>query len=195
MKLEIKKSSSEHELIQACKKNNAKAQHMLYTKYAAMMLGLCNRYLNSRQDAEDVMMNGFMRIFNKISSFKGEGSFEGWMKRIMINEALGFIRKNKTMYLEVEIEKADKMPDLEVVGQALNTEDLLKMIKEMPAGYRTIFNLYALEGYSHKEIGDMLGISESTSKSQLSRARFYLQKKLSETEEIVQKSLSDHGDK
>jgi len=187
MKLQILKSTLETDLVKACKKQNAKAQRMLYEKYASAMLGLCRRYVKGELEAEDVMIKGFMKVFSKIESFEGKGSFEGWMKRIMINEALSFIRKNKAMYLETDIEAADKEPDFDNLSTALETKDLLNMIKELPSGYRTIFNLYAIEGFSHKEIGEQLGINENTSKSQLSRARMQLQKKLLETERVLEK--------
>ena len=152
------------------------------------MLGLCRRYVRGEQEAEDVMINGFMKVFSRIDSFEEKGSFEGWMKRIMINESLGFIRKHKAMYLETDIEEADRQPDLDRLSGALEANDLLKMINELPSGYRTIFNLYAIEGYSHKEIGELLGINENTSKSQLSRARAQLQVKLLETERVLEKN-------
>ncbi len=152
------------------------------------MLGLCRRYVRGLPEAEDVMINGFMKVFSKIDLFEGKGSFEGWMKRIMINEALGYIRKNRAMYLETDIEAADKEPDFDKLSTELEARDLLNMINELPGGYRTIFNLYAIEGYSHKEIGELMNISENTSKSQLSRARMHLQKKLMESEQQLEKN-------
>lgn len=194
MKLHIHKSTLETDLINACKKQNAKAQRVVYDKYASYMLGLCRRYVRGELEAEDVMIRGFMKVFSKIDLFEGKGSFEGWMKRIMINESLGYIRKNKAMYLETDIEAADKEPDLDKLSSALEAKDLLKMINELPSGYRTIFNLYAIEGYSHKEIGELLGINENTSKSQLSRARMHLQRKLLETERVLEKkNINQHG--
>lgn len=187
MKLQIQKSTSETDLITACKKQNAKAQRMLYNKYSSSMLGLCRRYVRGELESEDVMINGFMKVFSNIGSYEGKGSFEGWMKRLMINEALGYLRKNRSMYLETDIHKIEKEPNLEKLESDLETKDLLKMISELPSGYRTIFNLYAIEGYSHKEIGELLGINENTSKSQLSRARTHLQRKLCETEKILEK--------
>jgi len=195
MKLQIQKSTSETDLINACKKQHSKAQKVLYEKYASSMLGLCRRYVKGAMEAEDVMIRGFMKVFSKINLFEGKGSFEGWMKRIMINEALGYIRKNKAMYLETDIEVADKKPDFDKLSTELEAKDLLKMINELPSGYRTIFNLYAIEGYSHKEIGELLGINENTSKSQLSRARMHLQKKLLEVERIVEKKNTNHNGK
>jgi len=194
MKLQIQKSTLETDLIIACKKQNAKAQRMLYDKYATLMLGLCRRYIKGEMEAEDVMIKGFMKVFTKINLFEGKGSFEGWMKRIMINEALGYIRKNKAMYLEIEIEAADKEPDFNKLFTELETNDLLKMVNELPSGYRTIFNLYAIEGYSHKEISELLGINENTSKSQLSRARMNLRKKLLASEQVLeQKKVRKDG--
>lgn len=195
MKLQIQKSTLETDLILACKKQNSKAQRMLYEKYAPSMLGLCRRYVRGELESEDVMISGFTKVFSKIEMFEGKGSFEGWMKRIMINEALGYIRKNKALYLETDIEAADTEPDFDKLSTELEAKDLLVMINELPSGYRTIFNLYAIEGYSHKEIGKLLGINENTSKSQLSRARMHLQKKLLETERRVEKITMSHDGK
>src|SRR5690606_18521466 len=118
-------------------------------------------------------------------------SFEGWMKRIMVNEALMFIRQNKAMYLEVDIDYAVKQPDYNWANERLDSEELLKLIEELPTGYKTIFNLYAIEGYSHREISEMLGINENTAKSQLSRARVLLQKQLVKLEEIKKREIHE----
>ncbi len=187
MKLQIQKSILETDIIKACKKQNAQAQRLLYDRFSQSMLGLCRRYISGEMEAEDVMIKGFMKVFSKIDMYEGNGSFEGWIKRIMINESLGFIRKNKAMYLETDIEVADQEPDFDKLSNTLEAQDLLKMINELPSGYKTIFNLFAIEGYSHKEIGELLGISENTSKSQLSRARLNLQNKLLETERVLEK--------
>lgn len=153
------------------------------------MYSLCLRYVKETDEAQDVMIKGFMKVFEKLEHFKGAGSFEGWIRKIMVNEALMFIRKNKTMYLEVEIEKAEYEPDYHLVGNNMEADDLLKMINSLPVGYRTIFNLYAIEGFSHKEIADQLNISENTSKSQLSRARVLLQKMLIESEKNIKEKI------
>lgn len=129
-------------------------------------------------EAEDVLVTAFTKIFDKIDQFKAEGSFEGWIRRIMVNEALSSIRKNKTMYLETDLEAADRQPDYDQLSDHLEAEDLVNLIQELPPGYRVVFNMYAIDGYSHKEIAEELGISENTSKSQLSRARVFLQKLL-----------------
>ncbi|NJN27222.1 MAG: RNA polymerase sigma factor [Cyclobacteriaceae bacterium] len=187
MKLSILKSNRQTDLISACRRQEAKAQRELYNAYAAQMLGLCRRYVKDELEAEDVMVKGFMKVLTKIDLFEGKGSFEGWMKRIMVNEALGYIRQNKSMYVEVEIEAADREPDFDALSTNLEVEELLAMVNELPVGYRTIFNMYAIEGYSHGEISKMLNISENTSKSQLSRARAQLQKILLEKDKQLEK--------
>jgi RNA polymerase sigma-70 factor (ECF subfamily) len=141
------------------------------------------------QEAEDILVCGFTKVFRKIDQFKGDGSFEGWIRRIMVNESLTYIRKNKSMFLEVEIEKADREPDYAQMHNQLEVEDLQKIIDQLPTGYKTVFNLYAIEGFSHKEIAEKLGINENTSKSQLSRARVHLQKLLLQAEDVMNNKL------
>ena len=184
-------TSTEDKLIKNCRKNDGKAQEEVYNKYASKMLGACLRYIKDADEAESVMIGGFVKVFNKIDQFKNQGSFEGWIRRIMVNESLTFIRKNKSMYLEVDIESADKEPDYDSLGDKLEADDLLLMIQNLPTGYRTVFNLYAIEGYSHKEIAEKLNISENTSKSQLSRARSLLQKQLLERERIENEKINE----
>jgi RNA polymerase sigma factor (sigma-70 family) len=184
MKLKIHRSDEEA-LIRQCRKFERQAQKEVYEKYTAKMYSLCLRYVKDVASAEDVMIMAFVKVFQKIEQFKGDGSFEGWIRRIMVNESLTYIRKNKSMYLEVDIESADREPDYDSLDNKLEAEDLLKLIQQLPTGYRTVFNLYAIDGFSHKEIADKLGISENTSKSQLSRARRLLQKQLLETEAIL----------
>jgi RNA polymerase sigma factor (sigma-70 family) len=178
MKLRINKSITEEELVKACKKRDQKAQRTLYQEYCDGMLGLCIRYVNDRFEAEEIMIKGFVKAFEKIDQFQGDGSFEGWLRKIMVNEALGFIRIQKNLLMSVEIEEAEREPDYQALQVELEVADLLAMINNLPYGYRTVFNLYAIEGYTHKEIAEMMGISENTSKSQLSRARAHLQKYL-----------------
>ncbi|MDN5201104.1 sigma-70 family RNA polymerase sigma factor [Fulvivirgaceae bacterium BMA10] len=188
MRLAIHKSISEERLIKGCLNNESKAQRTLYEKFSPKMFAICLRYVSDHSQAEDIMINGFMKVFNKISQYSGEGSFEGWIRRIMVNESLAFIRKNKNMYLEVDIEAANFQPDYGLLQNNLEAEDLMKLVKDLPMGYKTVFNLYAIEGYSHKEIAAMLNISENTSKSQLSRARNLLQHKLLESQKILTKN-------
>lgn len=181
--------AKEAELIEGCKRRNAQAQKNLYDRYAGKLYALCCRYIKEKMEAEDVLIIALTKILDRIDQYKGEGSFEGWMKRIVVNEALTYLRRNKNMYLEMDIEAADREPDYKKIENELHTEDLMKMIDALPSGYRIVFNLYAIDGYSHKEIAEQLGINENTSKSQLSRARVVLQKHLLELErELVQKS-------
>lgn len=162
---------------------------MLYEKYADMMYGVCIRYVKDPVIAEDVLVTSFTKIFEKMEMFKFEGSFEGWVRRIMVNESLTYLRKNKNMHLSVGIEMADREPDYNNLGDHLESEDLLNLLQTLPDGYRTVLNLYAIEGFNHKEIAEKLEISENTSKSQLSRARALLKHKLNEMEAIVDKKM------
>ena len=181
--------AKEVELIEGCKRKNGQAQKNLYDRYAGKLYALCCRYIKEKMEAEDVLITAFTKILDRIDQFKGEGSFEGWMKRIVVNESLTYLRRNKNMYLEMDIEAADREPDFETLEDELHAVDLMKLIEALPSGYRVVFNLYAIDGYSHKEIAEQLGISENTSKSQLSRARVALQKSLLEMEkELIQKS-------
>lgn len=133
-------------------------------------------------EAEDVLVTAFTKILDRIDQYKGEGSFEGWIRRVVVNEALTYLRRNRSMYIETELKAADREPDYQHISDHLEAEDLMNMIQELPPGYRIVFNLYAIDGYSHKEIADQLNISENTSKSQLSRARVFLQKLLTDRE-------------
>jgi len=187
--------AADHELIEGCKKHDRHAQRFLYDYFAPKMHALCCRYIKDKMEAEDVLVTSFTKIFDRISQFKNEGSFEGWIRRIVVNESLTYLRRNKSMYLEMDIEAADREPDYERLDSQLEADDLLKLIAELPAGYRIVFNLYAIDGYSHKEIAEQLGINENTSKSQLSRARVALQKALLELEGGIkqEKSHEQHG--
>jgi RNA polymerase sigma-70 factor (ECF subfamily) len=138
-------------------------------------------------EAEDVFVMAFTKIFERIGQYKSVGSFEGWVRRIMINECLTYLRKNKAMYLETDITAAAQAPDYDMLEERLEAEDVLKVVATLPPGYRIVFNMFALDGYSHKEIAEQLGISENTSKSQLSRARAFLQRALVENEKTVEK--------
>jgi RNA polymerase sigma-70 factor (ECF subfamily) len=167
---------NEYDLAKAVQRQDPKAQSNLYEKFAAKMLVICIRYVGNKTEAEDIMIDGFMRVFDKIHQFNFQGSFEGWIRKIMVNEALMFIRSRKV--IEVDLEYAFAEPSNDALSADIEVSDLLLLIQGLPEGYRTIFNLYAIEGYNHQEIGEMLGISEGTSKSQLSRARAILQHKL-----------------
>ncbi len=161
---------NEKDLIQACKQGERKAQKLLYDKYSAKMLGICRRYVKSQEDAEDVMVEGMFKIMTKINQYKGAGSFEGWMRRVMVNEALMFLRKAKNFKMTVEVSNIEIKSQITIEDE-LAAEDILKLLEKLPTGYRTIFNLYVIEGYKHREIAEILDISINTSKSQLILAK------------------------
>ena len=167
--------TTDEQLVKACQKADPKAQKRVYEKYAPKMLAICKRYLVDELEAEDVMIEGFMKVFNKIDSFKLEGSFEGWIKRIMVNEALMLLRSKKKEGFSVDLDSAHYEIEPHFTPNSLEVDELIKIIAGLPTGFRTVFNLYAIEGYSHAEIAKELNITEGTSKSQLSRARVILQ--------------------
>jgi RNA polymerase sigma factor (sigma-70 family) len=172
-------------IIEGCIAGKRSAQNALYRKFSAMMLSVCMRYAQNRDEAEDILQEAFIKIFQNIAGFRGEGSFEGWMKRIMINHALNHYRKNKkTPFTQDinEINEQDILGKEEIQGhhEPVSADILLSLIQLLPQGYRMVFNLYVFEEYSHKEIAKELNISESTSKTQLLKARRMLRRKLSE---------------
>jgi len=170
-------------IIKACKKNKAWAQAELFEKYSDIMFGTCLYYSENKADAEDLLQDGFMQIFNNISKYKDD-NLEAWMRRVFINLALMRYRKNKLETQELNDDyDYTEFKDYEISAQ-LNTNDLMQMINELPTQYRLVFNLYAIEGYKHREIAEMLDINEGTSKSNLSRARNILQDKLKGRENI-----------
>lgn len=168
-------------LVQKCIEGDPRAQRMLFEKFAPKMLGVCIRYTKDTEQAEDVLQDGFVKIFTKLDHYNGVGSLEGWVRRIMVNTALDQIRRNLKHQDDVALENVEFRLEKEGhILESLMEEDLLKLISEMPVGYKTVFNMFAIEGYSHKEIADEMGISENTSKSQYSRARAFLKAKLEE---------------
>ena len=176
--------TNEGQMVRALQKGDPKAQRYFYDKYAARMLAVCVRYLTEQMEAEDVMIEGFMKVFERIDQFKGEGSFEGWVRRLITNEALMRLRSRRHIEVDIEAPEVQYQTNFDWADTSLETDDLLLLIGKLPTGYRTIFNLYAIEGYSHAEIAEQLGISESTSKSQLHRARGLLQQMLKEMESL-----------
>ncbi len=182
--------TTESEMISGCISGDRKAQQHLYDQYCGRFLAICLRYIKDRDLAEDVMIEGFMKIFEKLHQFEERGSLEGWMKKLMVREALMALRKNKNLMLEVALDIQEEIQGHHYEIRNMEAEELMEMIHALPLGYRTVFNLYALEGYSHAEIGDLLGISESTSKSQLSRARALLKQRLAQ-QQLNEKST--HG--
>ncbi|MDG1045583.1 MAG: sigma-70 family RNA polymerase sigma factor [Bacteroidia bacterium] len=165
-------------LIKACSNGDHNAFNKIYNKYSGIMYSICLRYMNSHNDAQDALQEGFIKVYNKISSYSFSGSFEGWMKRIFINTSIELIRKKKYHrdidYLkESEIKMTSKIE----IG-SMDAKKMIDIIQKLPQGYRTVFNMYVIDGYSHKEISKVLSISESTSKTQLFKARKQLQIKL-----------------
>ena len=170
---------TENELIRLCKRKNALAQKLLYNTYHSSLLGICLRYGKSKAEAEDILQIGMIRIFKNIGSYSGKGSFEGWMKRIIVNTAIDNFRKNNKFYYHHDIDEINGEPYfISDISDDLEVKDILNTVQQLPNGYRMVFNLYAIEGYSHKEISGILGISENTSKTQLLKARKSLRKKL-----------------
>lgn len=163
-------------LIQNCKKGERKAQEQLYRKYANVLFGLCLKYSRNKTEAEDNLHDSFMVIFDKIDQFKFKGSFEGWMKRITVNTVLQKYRKDQYLKLVTENIEEEAEVDYEYADIQLST--LLQYVQELPTKYRLTFNLYVLDGYTHKEISDLLGTSQGTSKSNLARARMILREKI-----------------
>ncbi|SHJ51238.1 RNA polymerase sigma-70 factor, ECF subfamily [Hymenobacter daecheongensis DSM 21074] len=166
------------DLIAACRQGSVRAQKQLYEQFSGMMFGVCLRYLRRREDAEEVMLGGFAKVFRALDQYRHEGSFEGWIRRIMVNEALGQLRRKEPLHLAIDDSHTELAVTPAEAESQLNAADLLALLAELPAGYRTVFNMYAVEGFSHAEIAGMLGISEGTSKSQLSKARAMLQRRL-----------------
>ncbi len=176
MQIPMYQSAPVDHLVQQCLRQDVRAQRALYERFSPKMYALCLRYLKEADDAQDVLLKAFTKVFEQLPRFKGEGSFEGWVRRIVVNEALMFLRKHKHRHITLELEEAatasvEQYPQLEA-------DDLLQLVQALPEGYRTVFNLYAIEGYAHAEIAQRLGISEGTSKSQLSRAKELLRQRI-----------------
>lgn len=167
---------NENVLITQCLKENPLAQRHLYEKYSKKFYTICMRYCQDEEDAKDVLQNGFVKIYTKLDTYNFSGSFEGWMKRIITNTAIEFYRK-KINFQDIEEIKVQNESAI-IETSEIDVKEFLKIIQSLPDGYRMVFNLYAMEGFNHQEIAKKLNISEGTSKSQLSRARAILQKKI-----------------
>lgn len=178
---------TEQDLIAACKRQDRRAQKLLYERHSPVMLGVCRRYIHDPSEAEEVMVEGFFKVLTKLDMFNFEGSFEGWVRRIMINECLMHLRKANPFKYSEEINPNIDLGEEPTVVDRLESEDILGLLDELPPGYRTVFNLYVVEGYKHREIADELGISINTSKSQLILAK-------NRMEELVKKRLGKVGD-
>lgn len=171
-------TQTEAELIRACQQGQKKEQYRLVERYAGMLKTICRRYAYDEATAQDMLQESLIRIFKNIQSYQPTGSFEGWMKKITVRCALQWLKQPFVMKEEVFAEDSEAEMIEPDVYQNMNEEEIIKLIQELPDGYRTIFNLYEIEGYSHQEIAEILQIQESSSRSQLGRARKILQKKL-----------------
>lgn len=170
----------EDQLIKKVIKGSSKAQKTFYEMFAPKMYGVALRYSRDRDEANDILQEGFIKVFNNLSSFRSEGSLEGWVRRTIVNTAINYYKKNAKHQHSADIEMVMIFEENDMVSAVdkMSADELLQKISELPDGYRTVFNLNVIEGYTHKEIGEMLDISENTSKSQLARAKSYLQKRI-----------------
>jgi RNA polymerase sigma factor (sigma-70 family) len=175
------------DLLEGCKAGDRKMQELLYRQTSSKLLAVCMRYAPNRMEAEDVLQLGYIKIFQKIRDYRGDGSFEGWMRRVMVNCAIESYRQNLRTLNVVPLEEGYEQPSTGFDFSRLGMQDLMGLIQKLADGYRIVFNMYIIEGYSHKEIGAALGITEGASKSQLSRARAILK------EEIIKMEGSNYA--
>ena len=172
---------SDKELIEHCLENDPRAQELLYKRFSRRMYGVCLRFARNTLEADDILQEGFIKVFSFLKDFRSDGSLEGWIRRTIVNTAINYYNSKQNEWKETTIEKAEFYQSVsEDTLDKISTADLLNLIHELPEGYRLVFNLYIIEGYNHQEIAEMLNISESTSKSQLSRARMALQQRLTQ---------------
>ena len=170
---------TDKELIERCLEKDPRAQEFLYKRFSNRMYGVCLRFARNTLEADDILQEGFIKVFNYLKDFRQDGSLEGWIRRTIINTAINYYHSKENEWKETTIDKAESLHSLtEDALSKISTADLLNIIHELPEGYRMVFNLYVIEGYNHQEIAEMLNISENTSKSQLSRARMALQERL-----------------
>ena len=169
----------DYELVRECIKGNSRAQKALFDKFAQKMFSVCLRYMKKTEPAEDVLQDAMVKIFSKLIDFKNDGVLEGWIRRIVVNTCLDQLRKDAKFIGDIQAEEVEyKLENQSFIAEQLMAEDLMKLVQQMPDGYRVVFNMFAIEGYSHQEIAIQLGISESTSKSQYLRARAYLRERI-----------------
>lgn len=167
---------TEQAIITGCLQNDASAQRELYNRYSPKMLSVCYRFGQSREDAEDMLQEGFIKIFTQIHTFQNKGAFEGWIRKIIVHTCINFLKKHKKFNESVDLAYANYLQvKEETVPSIMQARQIIECIRLLPIGYRTVLNLYALEGYSHKEIGEMLDIEESTSRSQYTRSKAMLE--------------------
>jgi len=186
------------QLIKEAIQGHRPAQKQLYDCYASTMLGVCYRYTKSLEDAEDVLQEGFIKMFNKLAYYRSEGEFGAWLRRIMVNTCINYLKKNARYnsgfaFSERELAPVDKIIASDSPESNLNTKELVALVRQLPTGYQTIFNLYVVEGYTHVEIGQALGISDATSRTQFLKARNLLKKWIVEMELPITKMNKDAG--
>lgn len=176
MNLQSNHIPSETDLIQGCINGDRQMQQLLYNKFSAKMYGVCLRYAGNEHDADDILQEGFIKIFKNLAKFRNEGSFEGWIRRIFVNTAIEHYRKKVKLYNVTEAQE-NTIEDTELDAlDSLAVKDIIKIVNELSPGYKAVFNMHVIEGYSHKEIAEIMGITEGTSKSQLARAKSVLKK-------------------
>ncbi len=167
---------TEELMLAGCIRNNAAAQEALYNRFSPRMLGVCYRFAKNREDAEDMLQEGFIKVFTQIHQYRNEGALEGWIRRIIVHTCINILKKNKKFSESVDIIHANSIHiKEEVIPSIMQAKQVVECIRSLPIGYRTVLNLYAIEGYSHKEIAGMLDIEESTSRSQYTRAKAMLE--------------------
>lgn len=194
MQPETPKDSLYSRLIDGCLLNKRHCQRQLYELLSGKMYAVCMRYCSNQDNAQDILQEGWIKVFSNLQKYRGTGSFEGWVRRIFINTAVEHFRKENRLYLVCDNEIALEMASTVYFQEDnLQLEELMNMIQKLSVGYRTIFNLYVIEGYSHKEIAEMLKISEGTSKSQLARARYLLQKQIHDAQSVNIPHVSQFG--
>ena len=171
---------TERELVEGCQREDRRSQETLYGRYSRRMYAVCLRYARHQMEAQDLMQEGFIRVFDKLDGFRMEGSLEGWVRRIMVHTCINHYRKKAFQNERFGLEHIPDQPVEPLALESLGQTELLTLVSELPDGYRMVFNLYAIEGYDHAEIAELVGCGESTSRSQLAKARRMLQQRLGE---------------
>lgn len=181
---------TEEQMLSGCLKNDAAAQEALYARHSPRMLGVCYRFAKNREDAEDMLQEGFIKVFSQISQYRNEGVLEGWIRRIMVHTCINVLKRNRKFTDCLDISNAVEIGvSNEFIPAAVQVKEVVECIRLLPIGYRTVLNLYAVEGYSHREIGQMLDIEESTSRSQYTRAKAFLE------DILLKKNILQHKQK
>ncbi len=185
---------TEEQMLVGCIKNNATAQEELYHRFSPRMLGVCYRFAKNREDAEDMLQEGFIKVFTQLHQYRNEGALEGWIRRIVVHTCINVLKKNKKFADSVDIMHANGIRIKEdMIPSIMQAKQVVECIRLLPLGYRTVLNLYAIEGFSHKEIGDLLEIGESTSRSQYTRAKAMLEDILTRKNIIPKNRKNDLG--